>query len=42
MAERCTLGGLLKSLGEQEAKPGFMFDGEGVIGGNFLVGGDVI
>lgn len=42
VTERSTLGGLLKSLGTQEAMPGFMFDGKEMIGGNFFVGGDVI
>lgn len=34
--ERSTLGGWLESLRTQEAMPGFMFDGEEMIGGNFL------
>lgn len=39
VTEKLTLGGLLKSLEAQEAMPGFMFDGKGVIGGNFLWAG---
>lgn len=39
VTERSSLGGWLKSLEAQEAIPGFMFDGERVIGGEVSVGG---
>jgi len=35
VTEVSTLGGLLKSIETQKAKPRFMFDGKEMIGGNF-------